>query len=84
MVARGAGLDPARAGNIRRQDAADRAAAGDAAEDAGVVHGLEGELLAVGGKERFDFGERRAGLGREHKLLRLVEGDAGQCGKIER
>ena len=84
MVAPGAGLDPARTGNVRRQDAADRAASGDAAENAGVVHRLEGELLAVGGEERFDFGERRAGLGREHKLLGLVEGDAGQRGKIER
>src|SRR5207247_7573763 len=60
MVAPGAGLDPARAGNVRRQRAADRAAAGDAAENAGVVHGLEGKLLAVGGEERLDLGERRA------------------------
>ena len=61
MVTRGAGLDAARAGNVRRQRAADRAAAGDAAENASVVHGLEGKLLAVGGKQRLDLGERRAG-----------------------
>src|SRR5262249_58940221 len=54
MVASGRGTEPARTGNVSRQRAADRAAAGDAAEDAGIVYGLGGELLPVAGPERFD------------------------------
>ena len=83
MVARGAGLDPARAGEVRRQHAADRAAAGGPAQQRPVVHRLEGELLAARGDERLDLGNRRPGARREHQLLRLVQRHAGEPGQIK-
>src|SRR5438876_961074 len=43
----------------------------------------EGELLAVGGHQRLDLGERRSGFGREHKLFGLIERDAGERGEVE-
>ena len=84
VVACGAGLDPARAGQVRRQRAADGAAAAAAAEDGAIVHRLEGELLALGGDERLDLGKRRTGVRREHQLRGLIERDAGERGEVER
>ncbi len=54
------------------------------AEDRAVIHRLEGELLALAFDQRLDLGERRAGPGREHQLLRLVQRHAGEPGQIER
>ena len=84
MIARGAGLDAARPGQIGGNRAADRAGAGLAAEQRGVIHRLEGEFLLACRHQRFDLGERRSGLRREHKLLRLVKRDAGKPREIER
>ena len=84
MVARGAGLDAARAGQIGRDRAADGALAGRAAEQRAIVHRLEGELLVVLVQQRLDLGQRRAGFGREHQFFRLVQRDAGKPRQIER
>ena len=84
MIARGAGLDPPRARQIRRERAAERAGVGRPAEDRAVVHRLEGELLAFALDQRLDLGERRAGLGRQHQFLRLVQRHAAQARQIER
>ncbi len=83
MIARGARLDPARAGKIGRQRAADRAAARGTAEQPAVIDRLERQLLAALGDQRRDLGERRAGLGRQHQFVMLVERDAGQARQIE-
>ena len=84
MVARGAGLDAARAGQIGGDRAAQRAAARIAAQQRPVVHRLEGKFWFVFVQQRLDLGERRAGARREHQLLRLVKRDAGEAGEIER
>ena len=47
MIARGAGLDAARAGEVGGERAAERARAGRPAEQRAVIHRLEGELLAL-------------------------------------
>ena len=78
MVARRTRLDAPRPGKIGGKHAADRAAARLAAEQRPVVHRLEGEFLAVLGKQLLDLGERRAGPGRQHQFLRLVERHAGE------
>ena len=83
MIARGAGLDAARAGEVRGERAADRAAPGRAAEQRAVIHRLERQLLVVGGEQRLDLGDRRAGPGREDQLLRLIERDAGEARQVE-
>ena len=46
MIARGAGLEPARTRDIGRKHAAD-VAAGGAAEQRRIVHRLKGELLPL-------------------------------------
>src|SRR5579884_1869607 len=84
MIARSAGLDAARPGEIGRDDAAEAALARCAAEQRTVVHRLETELLIVVVEQRLDFGERRAGFGRKHELGRLVERHTGQRGEVER
>ena len=74
MVARRAGLQPARAGQIGGEHAAERAVfPAVAAEQRPVIHRLEGKLLVVVVEQLLDLGERRPGLGRQHQLLRLVE-----------
>ena len=78
MVARGTGLDAARAGEVCRQSATDGPVPGDAAQHARVVHGFERELLALGLDQGFDLGQGRRGVCREHELLGLVERDAGE------
>ena len=84
MIARGAGLDAPRPRKVRRERAAERARVRGPAEDRAVIHRLEGELLALALDQRLDLGERRAGPGREHQLLRLVQRHAGEPGQIER
>jgi FAD/FMN-containing dehydrogenase len=79
VVARGAGLDAARAGEVAGERTADRAAAGRAAEQRAVVGGLEVEPLVVRGEARLDLGERCAAGGRHHQLLGLVQPDAGEA-----
>ena len=79
MVARGAGLDPPRPRKVRRERAAERARVRGPAEDRAVIHRLEGELLALALDQRLDLGERRAGPGREHQLLRLVQRHAARA-----
>ena len=53
------------------------------AEQRPVVHRLEGKLLIVGGEQRLDLGERRAGFRRQHQFLGLIERDAGQARQVE-
>jgi hypothetical protein len=54
VIARGADLDAAAAGEVGGEDAADRGLAGMRAERGPEVDGLEGELLAVLGKDVAD------------------------------
>ena len=84
MIARRAGLDAARPGKVSRDRPPDRAGAGRTAEQHRIVHRLERELLVARRHQRFDFGNRRAGLGGQHEFLRLVQRDAGKRRKIER
>ena len=64
--------------------AAERARVRRAAEQRAVVHRLERELLVLLRDQRLDLGERRAGFGRQHQFLRLVQRDAVEAGEIER
>ena len=84
MIARGAGLYPPRPGEVSSECTADRARVRRTSEKRPVIHRLEGQPLAACGGQRFHLGERRAGLRRQHQLLRLVERDAGQGRKVER
>jgi hypothetical protein len=84
VVARGAGLDAARAGEIACDDAADGALPGLPAEHRPVIHRLEGEFLVVLVQKLLDVGERRAGARRQHQFGRLVQRDAGQARQVER
>ena len=84
MVARRAGLDPARPGQVRRERAAERPRFGGRAEDRAVVHRLERKLLALVVHQRLDLCDRRAGFRRQHQFLRLVQRHARQRGEIER
>ena len=43
------------------------------------IRRLEGQLLAALGKLGLDHGQRRAGRGRHHQLVRLVERDTLQA-----
>ncbi len=79
VVARGARLDAARAGEIGGDHAADGALPRRLAEQRAVIHRLEAELLVVFRKQRLDLGERRAGARRQHQFFRLVERDAGEA-----
>ena len=79
MVARRAGLDPPRPGEVARERAADRALARRPAEHGAVVGRLEGELLLVLGEQHLDRGKRRAGARRHHELRGLVERDPGEA-----
>jgi hypothetical protein len=56
--------------------AADGATASCAAPQRPQIGRLEGQLLLVLAKPRLDLGQRSAGAGAQHQLLRLVEGDA--------
>ena len=82
-VAGSAARDAARAGEIGGGDGADGRLAGGAVEPA-MVGRLEGQALAVFGKQRLDLGKRRAGAGGDHQFGRLVEGDAAHFGGGER
>src|SRR5690606_15091556 len=82
MVARGADLEAARAGEIAGDDAADGLAAGRRAEQPAVVGGLEGEALPLLGERRLDLDKAGAGGGRQHQLLGRIADDAGES--IER
>src|SRR3974390_1078201 len=84
MIARGAGFDASRAGQIGGDHAAERSLAGLAAKQRAVVHRLEFELLIVLIEQRLDLAKRRASLGREHQLGRLVQPDTGKPGEAER
>ena len=44
-----------------------------AAEQGAIVGGLERQLLAALGELGLDHGQRRAGAGRHHQLVGLVE-----------
>ena len=61
VVARGPGLDPARAGQIAGKHAADGAAPGLAAQQRSVVRRLECQLLVALGKARLDLRKRCPG-----------------------
>jgi hypothetical protein len=84
MIARRAGLDPAWAGKVGGERAADRTLAGRSTEQRPVVHRLEGELLAPGIDQRLDLGDRRSRAGGQHQLLGLVERHTAKPGEIER
>ena len=85
MIARGAGLDPPRARQVGRERAAERARVRPARRAAG--RNPSARRRAAGpcsSHQRLDLGERRAGLGREHQFLRLVQRHAGEPGEVER
>ena len=72
MIARGARLDPARAGEARGDHAADAAALGRGAEQRRGVDRLEGELLVLGIDQRQHVVERRAGLDGDDQFVGLI------------
>src|SRR5207244_12950529 len=84
VIARGAGVEPARTGQIGADRTAECAPVRITAEQRAIVDGLESERLVVLLKQSFNFGDRRAGARREHQFSRLVKGDAAEARKIER
>ena len=83
MVARRAGLDAPRPGQVGHQDAAERLLPGRTAEQRAEVRRLESELLAVFRQRRLDLGERRRRSGLQDQFLGLVEADAGDRRQVE-
>ena len=83
MVARRAGLDAPRTGNIAGDRAADRARAGGGTEQGTQIRRFEGELLVPIGQSRRDLVEGSGGGGDDHQLGRLIRLDAGKGQKVE-
>ncbi len=81
VIARRAGLETPRPGQIAGNGTAQRAAL--IAVEAGHVHRLEGQLLALVGDGGLDLGERRAGARAQHQLFGLVERNTGELRQIE-
>ena len=79
VVAHGAPGDPARAGQVGGNGAAN-GAGGVRAEQAAVIRRFGDQMLALGGGCRDQFGQRRAGAGGQHQFLGGIEGDPGQTG----
>ena len=49
------------------------------AEERALVHGLEGQLLALLGEHALDLRKRRAGARRDDELARLIERDTREA-----
>ena len=86
MVARGAGLDPPRSGEVAGDDAAQRAARRRLRRQAierAPIRRLEGQHLAGGGEGRVDLGEPGRSARGQDQLARLVIADPGEPRQVE-
>ena len=75
MVARGAGAEPARPGEVAHQRADQRALAGLASQHRPEIGWLEGQHLVALGEQGFDLAQRRSGAQGDDQFLRCVIDD---------
>ena len=83
MVAGGAGLEAARAGEVAGDDATQGLTPGGLAEQGAEIRRLEGQRLPGVRQRRLDLREGRGRLGAEDQFVRLIQFDAGESGQVQ-